>query len=297
MAPADAEQAEPGLGLRWAVLIPLKPLASAKSRLAVADAVRTELVLAMACDTVAVALACPLVDLVLVVTDTAEGLDPLQRMGAGMVVGPGGTGLNAALRHAAKVAAARDSTLGIASLVADVAAATVDQLTRVLAEAEHHLCSFVADAAGSGTTLLAATQWGSFLPEYGPQSRRRHLEAGFVELSEPDITGLRLDVDTTADLRAAAANGVRAAYQQGAPLFHITQPCSPAWPPLTTSHSTVVSTVFRSLALSWSEVIATGRGAARQRSNPAGPDDWADRVLSVASPQEAAAQGRRGRTV
>src|SRR3954453_15968846 len=170
MARADAEQADQGFGLRWAVLVPLKRLASAKSRLAVPDAARTELVLAMAGDTVAVGLACPLVELVLVVSDTVEGLGSLERMGAGMVVDPRGMGLNAALRHAASVAAARDSTLGIASLVADLAAATVDQLTRVLAEAEHHLCSFLPDAAGPGTTLVAATQWGSFLPEYGPQS-------------------------------------------------------------------------------------------------------------------------------
>ena len=193
--------------LRWAVLIPLKPLASAKSRLAVPDALRSELVLAMACDTVAIALACPAVDLVLVVTDAVEGLEPLQRMGAALIVDPAGDGLNAALRHAAGIAAARDSAYGIASLVADVAAASVDQLTRVLAEAAHHRCSFVPDAAGPGTTLVAATQWGSFLPEYGPKSRRRHLEAGFVELSLPDLTGLRLDVDTTADLQAAAAIG------------------------------------------------------------------------------------------
>jgi len=195
-------------GPRWAVLVPLKPLVSAKSRLAVPDTLRTELVLAMACDTVAVALACPAVDLVLVVTDAVKGLEPLQRMGAGLIVNPAGDGLNAALRHAAGIAAARDSGYGIASLVADLAAATVDQLTRVLAEAALHRRSFVPDAAGPGTTLVAATQWGSFLPEYGPQSRRRHVEAGFVELSLSDITGLRLDVDTTADLQAAAAIGV-----------------------------------------------------------------------------------------
>ncbi|BEP16581.1 2-phospho-L-lactate guanylyltransferase [Acidothermaceae bacterium B102] len=194
-------------GQRWAVLVPLKPLVSAKSRLAVPEALRVELVLAMACDTVAVALACPVVDLVLVVTDAVEGLEPLQRMGAGLIVDPAGDGLNAALRHAAGIAAARDSAYGIASLVADVAAATVDQLTRTLAEAAQHARSFVPDAAGPGTTLVAATQWGSFLPEYGAHSRRRHLAAGFVELSPPDITGLRLDVDTTADLQAAAAIG------------------------------------------------------------------------------------------
>lgn len=192
---------------RWALLVPLKPLASAKSRLQLPAEVRTPLVLAMACDTVEVALACPLVDLVLVVAEEVDGLEPLQRLGAGVVVDPSRQGLNAALRHAAAIVAARDSGYGIAALVADVAAVTVDQLTRVLIEASHHLSSFVPDAAGQGTTFVAATQWGSFLPEYGPQSRRRHAAAGLVELVLPDITGLRLDVDTTVDLQAAAAIG------------------------------------------------------------------------------------------
>ena len=197
----------PGAQRRWAVLVPLKPLASAKSRLQLPADLRCELVLAMACDTVAVALACPLVDLVLVVADAADELGPLQRLGAGIVVDPSGGGLNAALRHAASIAAARDSTYGIASLVADVAAVTVDQLTRVLTEAARHPACFVPDSAGPGTTLVAASQWGSFRPGYGPQSRRRHVESGLVELVLPDITGLRLDVDTTADLAAVTAIG------------------------------------------------------------------------------------------
>lgn len=192
---------------RWALLVPLKPLDSAKSRLHVPAEVRAPLVLAMACDTVEVALACPLVDLVLVVADDVEGLEPLQRMGAVVVVAPSREGLNQALHRAAAIAAARDSGYGIASLVADVAAVTVDQLTRVLTEAACHLSCFVPDAAGPGTTFVAATRWGSFLPEYGPQSRRRHVAAGLVELVLPDITGVRLDVDTTADLHAVAAMG------------------------------------------------------------------------------------------
>jgi 2-phospho-L-lactate guanylyltransferase len=193
---------------QWALLVPLKPLRSAKSRLDLPADVRAALVVAMACDTVEVALACPLVDLVLVVADEADGLEPLQRLGAGVVLDPLRQGLNPALRHAATIAAARDSAFGIASLVADVAAVTVDQLTRVLDAAARHLSCFVPDAAGPGTTLVAATQWGSFLPEYGRGSRRLHLGAGLVELVLPDITGVRLDIDTTADLAAAAAIGV-----------------------------------------------------------------------------------------
>jgi len=133
----------PDADRRWVLLVPVKPLRSAKSRFRLPADVRAELVLAMACDTVEVALACPLVDLVLVVADEVEGLEPLQRLGAGVVVDPSRQGLNAALRHAATIAAARDSGCGIASLVADVAAVTVDQLTRVLTEAAHHLSCFV----------------------------------------------------------------------------------------------------------------------------------------------------------
>ncbi len=198
---------EPAAVRRWALLVPLKPLALAKSRLRVPDEVRISLVLAMACDTVEVTLACPVVDLVLVVAEDVEGLEPLQRLGAGIVVDPSRQGLNAALRHAATLAAARDGALGIASLVADVAAVTADELTRVLTQASRYPRCFVPDAAGPGSTLVAATQWSAFQPEYGPASRRRHVAAGFVELALPDITGVRLDVDTMADLRAVAAIG------------------------------------------------------------------------------------------
>jgi 2-phospho-L-lactate guanylyltransferase len=128
-------------------------------------------------------------------------------MGAAVVVDPAVRGLNASLRYAAGVAAARDSSYGIASLVADVAAVSVDQLTRALDAAAAAGTAFVPDAAGRGTTLVAARQWGSFLPEYGLHSRRRHREAGFVELDLDDVTGLRLDVDTLADLAALKALG------------------------------------------------------------------------------------------
>jgi 2-phospho-L-lactate guanylyltransferase len=194
--------------VRWAMLLPLKPPGAAKSRLTLASGhLRTELVLAMAADVAAVALACPRVALVLVVADSAEGLEPLQRMGATVVVDPAGQGLNGSLRYAAGLVAARDHSYGIASLVADVAAVTVDQLTRALDAAAAAGTAFVPDAAGRGTTFVAARQWGSFLPEYGLHSRRLHVEAGFTELVLSDAAGLRLDVDTITDLAAVSAIG------------------------------------------------------------------------------------------
>ncbi|MGZ0234944.1 2-phospho-L-lactate guanylyltransferase, partial [Streptomyces sp. CPS1] len=57
--------------MQWTLVIPLKPLSRAKSRLAdtAADGVRPGLVLAFAQDTVAAALACEAVSDVVVVTD------------------------------------------------------------------------------------------------------------------------------------------------------------------------------------------------------------------------------------
>lgn len=188
--------------VRWAVLVPLKSLKRAKSRLALPAAARVELVLAMAGDVVEAALACQQVDLVAVVADAADGLEPLQRLGAALLVDPAARGLNGALRQAAAIVAARDGAYGIASLVGDVAAVRPDQLSRVLAATAIEGTAFVADAAGRGTTLVAARRWVGFLPEYGPQSRRRHVDAGFTELLLPDLDELRLDVDTVTDLQA-----------------------------------------------------------------------------------------------
>ncbi|NEC03808.1 2-phospho-L-lactate guanylyltransferase, partial [Streptomyces sp. SID7909] len=61
---------------RWSLVVPLKPLARAKSRLAPASGalLRPRLALAFARDTVAAALSCPdVADVVVVTDDTAAG--------------------------------------------------------------------------------------------------------------------------------------------------------------------------------------------------------------------------------
>ena len=70
--------------MQWTLVIPLKPLARAKSRLAdtAADGLRPGLALAFAQDTVAAALACPAVRDVAVVTDDALAGRELAALGA-----------------------------------------------------------------------------------------------------------------------------------------------------------------------------------------------------------------------
>src|ERR1700684_3395908 len=63
--------------------------------------------------------------------------------------------------------------------------------------------SFVPDAAGVGTTLYAVPPGSDFRPLFGGASRARHAASGATELDLSDISGLRRDVDTPDDLRAA----------------------------------------------------------------------------------------------
>ncbi|RLL70694.1 2-phospho-L-lactate guanylyltransferase [Streptomyces sp. Z26] len=197
---------------RWRLVIPLKPLARAKSRLAAYadDPRRTGLALAFAQDTVSAAVASTAVAGVAVVTDDPRAAAELAALGARVVPDVPSGGLNAALAHGA--AAVREVAPGapVAALNADLPALRPEELTRVLAAAAGHPRAFLADAAGTGTTLLAAGPGRLLAPRFGPGSRARHLASGAVELGLADVPGARQDVDTEADLRAALALGVGA---------------------------------------------------------------------------------------
>ena len=227
----------------WTVLLPVKVLARAKSRLAVlAGERRGELALALASDTVAAVLACPEVARVVVVTSDPEAGPLLAALGAivvpdepadrsashgntslentGALRGAGVAGvlgdlgvqdpLNAALRHGAAVAARRWPGTGLAALTADLPAVSPAELAAALraAGAAAGLSAFVPDAACVGTTLYAVPPGGEFRPLFGGASRARHAAAGAIELDPGAFTGLRRDVDTPDDLREALSLGV-----------------------------------------------------------------------------------------
>src|SRR5579884_600924 len=69
----------------WSIVLPVKRLAAAKSRLDLAAADRSRLAGAMAADTVAAALAAPSVGRVVVVSDDELAADLLTRLGADVV--------------------------------------------------------------------------------------------------------------------------------------------------------------------------------------------------------------------
>ncbi len=193
----------------WSLVVPLKPLSVAKSRLAAAvGASRPGLALAFAQDTVAGALACAAVADVVVVTDDAGAGAELARLGARIVPDAPAAGLNAALAHGARAARAGRPGIAVAAMNADLPALRPPELLRVLENASAFPRAFLADAAGIGTTLLSAAPDVELAPSFGGPSRARHSASGAVEIALTGVDSVRRDVDTAADLRTALALGV-----------------------------------------------------------------------------------------
>ncbi|MEU0115688.1 2-phospho-L-lactate guanylyltransferase [Streptomyces bobili] len=196
--------------MQWSLVIPLKPLALAKSRLAdtAADALRPGLALAFAVDTVAAALTCAAVRDVAVVTNDELAGRELAALGARIVPDDPRAGLNAALAHAAAVVRAMLPDSAVAALNADLPALRPLELARVLDAAAEFPRAFLPDAAAIGTTLLAVAPGRELLPAFGTDSRARHRASGARELRPTAVDSVRQDVDTGEDLRAALALGV-----------------------------------------------------------------------------------------
>ena len=193
----------------WAVVVPVKLLARAKSRIApLAGPRRAELALAMAFDTVSAVVAAPGVGQVIVVTDDPVAAGELSAAGATIVPDEPRDGLNAALVYGAASADRRWPASGTAALSADLPALRPGEIGTALRAAAAWPEAFVPDLQGSGTTLYTAAPGAAFRPRFGVGSRRRHADGGAAELLLPGIAGLRRDVDTPEDLRAAERLGL-----------------------------------------------------------------------------------------
>jgi 2-phospho-L-lactate guanylyltransferase len=194
---------------RYGVLVPVKPPAVAKSRLAaLGDRTRRELAASFAADTVTAALACPLVGSLLVVTDDHALAGALSELGADAVPDGRSDDLNESLVLAAAELRRRRPDLSPVVLTADLPGLKPDELTRALTEAPRNRPAFVPDADRLGTTLLVAPAATDLLPRFGPGSRQAHLSAGARELALDDVPGLRRDVDEPDDLAEALMLGV-----------------------------------------------------------------------------------------
>jgi 2-phospho-L-lactate guanylyltransferase len=200
----------------WSVVLPVKRLAAGKSRLrgAVPGVPHERLALALVLDTAAAALATPAVERVVAVTDDPEAASALAALGALTVPDRPDAGLNAAFAHGAALLAGQP----VAALAGDLPALRPEELAAALAAAHSAGLGagdgpaarcFAADVAGTGTVLLTARAGSDLDPRFGPGSAAAHAASGARPLSGA-WPGLRRDVDTAADLAAAAALGVGA---------------------------------------------------------------------------------------
>jgi 2-phospho-L-lactate guanylyltransferase len=194
---------------RFVVLVPVKPPAVAKSRLAdLGHDARRRLAIAFAVDTVTAALRCPSVERVMVVTDDHVLAGDLGLLGVDTLPDGASDDLNGTLRLAAAEMHRRHPTLRLAALCADLPALRPDELGLVLAAADPDRMTFVADQERVGTTVVVASSLDRFRPEFGPESRLRHLAAGASEVDGIDVPSVRRDVDDRAALVDALRLGV-----------------------------------------------------------------------------------------
>ena len=192
---------------QYAVLIPVKPPAVGKSRLADAGSEsRRALAEAFALDTVSACVAADTVARVLVVTDDVQVASAVADLGAAALPDGVSGDLNGTLRQAAAEAARRWPQLLPVALCADLPALRAEDLDATLARILTPHPWFVPDASGVGTTMYAAS-CEEFDPRFGPGSRAEHRLAGAHELTDVPAS-VRRDVDDLDDLRAAMALGV-----------------------------------------------------------------------------------------
>lgn len=194
--------------VRWAVVIPVKPVSVGKSRLrgAVPETEHERLALALAQDTIAAVRACAEVAEVLVVTDDPAVAGVAVSLGARVAPDAPAAGLNPAIRYGESGLSARAWR---AALTADLPALRPRELAEALraATAEPRSRRFLADAPGTGTVLLTAPPGTPLDPRFGGPSAAAHAASGALPLTG-DWPSLRRDVDTGADLDAAHHLGV-----------------------------------------------------------------------------------------
>ncbi|RKN19930.1 2-phospho-L-lactate guanylyltransferase [Micromonospora musae] len=192
---------------KWALVVPAKPLTAAKSRLrgALPGVPHEELALALAADTVRAARACPLVADVLLVTDDVRVGALARKLGARVLPDLPAAGLNAAFSYGADIAGPG----WVAGLTADLPALRPAELADALRVAQDGppVRRYVADAPGDGTVLLTAPPGLALEPRFGVRSAAAHAASGALPMTG-GWPSLRRDVDTPADLAAAARLGL-----------------------------------------------------------------------------------------
>lgn len=187
---------------RWTIVIPVKGGENGKSRLSAPESDRRALAHAMALDTIEAA--CASGHDVVVVTNDAHVAASADALGARALPEGDAGGLDAAV--AVGTGAVGDG-MPRAALLGDLPALRAADLADALTRAAEHPRAVVADAEGTGSTLVTASPDVPWASAFGDGSFARHIALGCAPLAIPDASSLRRDVDTVDQLVAAAALG------------------------------------------------------------------------------------------
>lgn len=205
---------------QFVVLVPVKELSRAKSRLGFDGEERARFATAFALDTITAAGEAAAVARVFVVTADPELAERVSELGIETL--PEGAGLNDSLRLAASTVRERFPDAVPVALCSDLPCLCARDLDEALGRVTDEQAWFVVDKDGVGTTMYAAA-YDAFEPHFGRQSRLAHLEANAREIPG-DLECLRLDVDNELDLVSATGLGIGT--HSGAALALSTRPLS-----------------------------------------------------------------------
>jgi 2-phospho-L-lactate guanylyltransferase len=195
---------------KWQVLIPIKRLARAKSRLALPVDQREALTLAMLRDVANAVRASPHVRTVHVVTEDTRVARTVhtEHLLAWSVAGE--PGLNNELRRAAACLRQSGTRDGIAVFLGDLPCLTTSAVSDLLESAPKDRQSFLPDASGFGTTVLLAPPRIPLAPFFGEGSADKHFRVGAALDCTAERRAARQDVDTLEALEKAIRFGVGA---------------------------------------------------------------------------------------
>lgn len=194
-------------GGTFQVLLPMKSLDSAKSRLRVGDPMRRTLAIAFLLDTLRAVAGCRLVGDAAVVTRDPAVADVVRAAGEGVrVITPQDVvGLNEELGQALTEHMSRGRPTAV--LLPDLPALSPVALEVVLSEGYRAgRPTYVADLQGDGTTVLMSPG-APVLPRFGHLSASRHSALG-MQSACADVIAARCDVDDLGALRSAVRIGV-----------------------------------------------------------------------------------------
>ena len=211
-------------GELWTAIVPVRSLTEGKSRLFMGSSPTPGLIEAFARDVLRACGESAKIGRTIVVSPDASIETLARECNSEFVSEPSASGINQAI---ASVRAICEPDQPVISILADTPCLTGATLDAVLTHARDYDVSFVADAAGTGSTM-----WCARIPNarsfFGSHSRAHHRASGAVELgvtarSGDDVslwTRARRDVDTDVDLWDAHRIGLGPAttrvYEQGA---------------------------------------------------------------------------------